>query len=271
MLASLLITFRESLEASLIIGIILAFLIKTKREKYNNIVYLGVVAAIIASIGTAFLFNALSIQFEGLAEQIFEGVAMLIAAGMLTYMIIWMKKQKGVTADIQHKVSAELDSGKKAGLFFLAFIAVFREGVETVLFLGAAKISGGGDNVFLGAFIGIVLAIILGYMLFVSSKHINLKKFFHVTSLLLILFAAGLTAHGVHEFQEAGSIPIIKEHVWDINPELNEDGSYPAMHEKGSVGSIFKGLFGYNGNPNLLEVMAYLLYLGVVLFFFYKE
>ncbi len=90
---------------------------------------------------------------------------------------------------------------------------------------------------------------------------IDIKKVFLITGVLLVLFAAGLFAHGVHEFQEAGVVPVIIEHVWDINPPLNVDGSYPLLHEKGAVGEIFKGLFGYNGNPSLLEVAAYIFYL----------
>jgi high-affinity iron transporter len=93
---------------------------------------------------------------------------------------------------------------------------------------------------------------------------INLNKFFNVTSVLLILFAAGLVAHGIHELQEAALIPTIMEHIWDFNPAVNPDGSIPILHENGVVGSIFKNLFGYNGNPSLLEVLGYFAYLILV-------
>ncbi len=111
---------------------------------------------------------------------------------------------------------------------------------------------------------GITAAVLLGYAIFVGSMKINLKRFFNITSILLILFAAGLVAQGVHELQEAGVIPTVIEHVWDINPPVNPDGSYPVLHEQGYVGSILKGLFGYNGNPSLLELLAYGLYLLLV-------
>ncbi|MFC2136106.1 FTR1 family protein [Bacteroidota bacterium] len=270
MLASTLIGFREALEAALIIGIILAYLLKTRKEKYNNIVYLGITAAIVTSIITAILFNMIAGGFEGQAEQIFEGFAMLFAAGILTYMVIWMQG-KSIANDLREKVSEQLSDGQKYGLFFLSFISVFREGVETVLFLSAAKFAGGGENSLLGTLIGIVLAIVLGYLIFVGSKKINIKKFFSVTSFLLILFAAGLFAHGVHEFQEAGWIPIAQEHVWDINPLVNEDGSFPVLHEQGVIGSLMKGLFGYNGNPNLLEVIIWALYLLGMGLYCYKK
>ncbi|MBC8501253.1 MAG: FTR1 family protein [DPANN group archaeon] len=271
MLASVLIGFREALEAALIIGIILAYLIKTKKEKYNNVVYMGITVAIIASIITAILFNVLAGGFEGRAEEIFEGIAMFLAAGILTYMIIWMSKQRNIASDLRQKVSKQLDNGQRYGLFFLSFITVFREGVETVLFLGAAKIVGESENNLVGALIGIMFAVFIGYLMFVGSKHIKIKKFFSVTSLLLMLFAAGLLAHGVHEFQEASIIPIVQEHVWDINPAINTDGSYPLLHEKGVVGSLLKGLLGYNGNPNLLEVIIWMFYLIGMLAFYYKK
>ena len=104
----------------------------------------------------------------------------------------------------------------------------------------------------------------MGYALFVWSLKINIKKFFTITSILLIFFAAGLVAYGIHELQEAGIIPELIPHLWDLNPPVNSDGSYPILHERGYIGSILKGLFGYNGNPSLLEVVGYLLYLGVV-------
>ena len=117
-----------------------------------------------------------------------------------------------------------------------------------------------------GAIIGLVSAIFLGYLIFVEAKKINIQKFFTATSVLLILFAAGLVAHGVHEFQEAGIVPIVAEHVWDINPTVVTEGVYPLMHEKGYIGSILKGLFGYNGNPNLLEVVSYVAYITLIAF-----
>jgi len=265
MISSFIITFRETLEAALVVGIVLAYLVKTKKEKYNPIVYIAVVSAVIASILGAFLFNALAGGFEGRAEQIFEGISMLFAAFLLTFMILWMMKQKHIVVELHKKVSTELKERHKFGLFSLVFISVLREGIETVIFLGAASFIAAGSNSAIGAVLGIIGAIILGYMLFVLSKRIDIKKFFNVTSVLLVLFAAGLVAHGVHEFEEAGIIPIVVEHVWDINPLQNPDGSYPALHENGAIGSILKGLLGYNGNPSLIEVLSYFAYIILIL------
>lgn len=263
MIPSFIITFRETLEAALIVGIVLSYLVKTNQTRYNNIVYISSAFAIVASIIGALLFNYIAGGFTGRAEEIFEGITMLIGALLLTTMILWMMKQKHVVAELEHRVATELTEAHKFGLFLLIFVAVLREGIETVIFLQAASFISTNNNL-IGALIGILAAILLGYAIFVGSMRISLKKFFNVTSLLLILFAAGLVAHGVHELQEAKVIPTVIEHLWDINPTVNSDGSYPPLHEKGYIGSILKGLFGYNGNPSLIEVLSYFVYIMLV-------
>ena len=263
MIASFVITFRETLEAALIVGIVLSYLARTEQTRFNRVVYLGVAAAIIASIAGALLFTNLAGGFTGRAEQIFEGVTMLIGAALLTTMILWMMKQRHIAAELQDRVATEVAEAHRLGLFSLVFVAVLREGIETVIFLGAASLVS-TNNSLIGAAAGILAAILAGYAIFAGSMRLDLRKSFTITSILLILFAAGLVAHGVHELQEAGVIPTLVEHVWDINPPVNADGTYPLLHEQGYVGSILKGLFGYNGNPSLLEVLSYLAYLVLV-------
>lgn len=264
MMQSFIITFRETLEVALIVGIILSYLTKTKQTKYNNVVYIGIISGIVASIIGALLFEKIAGGFTGRAEEIFGGITMLVGALLLTTMILWMMKQKHVAKELEHRVSEELAEVHKSGLFLLVFVAVLREGIETVIFLGATSFVS-TDNNMIGALAGITVAIFLGYAIFVSSMKINIKKFFNVTSIMLILFAAGLVTHGVHELQEARIIPTVIEHVWNINPPVNLDGSYPILHENGYIGSILNGLFGYNGSPSLIEVLSYFIYL--VLFF----
>ncbi len=263
MISSFIITFRETLEAALIIGIILSYLIRTKQTRYNNIVYMGAVFGIIASIIGALLFINIAGGFEGRAEQIFEGITMLFGAFLLTTMILWMMKQKHIARELEQRVSKEIYEAHRIGLFLLVFVSVLREGIETVIFLGAASFVSTNNNL-IWASAGVIAAIFLGYAVFVGSMKINLKKFFNLTSILLILFAAGLVAHGIHELQEAEIAPAVIEHVWDINPQLNSDGSYPLLHEKGYAGSILKGLFGYNGDPSLIEVLSWFGYLILV-------
>jgi len=264
MISSFIITFRETLEAALIISIILSYLIRTKQTRYNNIVYAGTVAGIIASIIGALLFINIAGGFEGKAEQIFEGITMIFGAFLLTTMILWMMKQRHIAHEIEQRVAVHVANSYKLGLFLLVFISVLREGIETVIFLGAASFVSTNNNL-IWALAGIIAAVFLGYAIFVGSMKINLKRFFSITSILLILFAAGLVAHGVHELQEASIIPAIIEHVWDINPPLNSDGTYPLLHEKGYAGSILKGLLGYNGDPSLIEVLSWFGYLLLVL------
>jgi high-affinity iron transporter len=232
MIPSFIITFREVLEAALVVGIILSYLVRVKQTKYNNIVYVGIFSGIIASIIGALLFTILAGGFTGRTEEIFEGITMLVGSLLLTTMILWMMKQKHIARELENKVAAELTKAYKFGIFSLVFVAILREGIETVIFLRAASLVS-TQNTMIGALAGIIAAMLLGYAIFLGSKKINIKKFFNITSILLILFAAGLIAHGVHELQEATIIPTVSEHIWDINPPVNTDGSYPILHEKG--------------------------------------
>ncbi len=263
MIASFIIAFREVLEAALIVGVVLGFLSKTGQKQFYRVVYVGVASAVGASVVGAAVFNSIAGGFTGTAEAVFEGIAMLAGALLLTTMILWMMEQRHIATELRERVAAETARAHALGLFSLVFVSVLREGIETVLFLGAASLVSGEYNL-AGALAGLIAAILLGYGIFAGSMRLDLSKFFTVTSVLLILFAAGLVAHGLHELQEAGMIPVVVEHVWDINPPLNADGSYPLLHENGYVGSVLKGLFGYNGNPSLLEVLGYTGYLALV-------
>ena len=264
MIPSFIITFRETLEAALVVGIVLSYLYRVKQTKHNNVVYAGIFSGLVASIIGAVLFTKLAGGFTGRAEEIFEGITMLIGALLLTTMILWMMKQKHIARELENRVATELTETHKFGLFSLVFVAILREGIETVIFLRAAILVSTG-NTMIGSLAGVIAAILLGYAIFLGSMKINLKRFFNITSILLILFAAGLVAHGVHELQEAKVVPTVIEHIWNINPPANLDSSYPILHEKGHVGSILKSLFGYNGNPSLIEVLSYLLYITLVI------
>jgi high-affinity iron transporter len=194
---------------------------------------------------------------------------MLLAAGILTWMIFWMSKQarnlKGELEDSVHKAAAGYATGKRA-VFWLAFIAVVREGVELALFITAAFFVGNNENVGLntiqtlaGVVLGLGTAVLLGWSFLASTVRLDLRRFFQVTGLMLILFAAGLVAHGVHEFNEINWFPSIVEHVWDVNAFIDETSI---------AGELLKTLFGYNGNPSLTEMIGYFGYLVTVTFFF---
>jgi len=263
MIASLIITFRETLEAALVTGIVLSYLSRTRQTRYNRVVYAAVASGVVAAVIGAFFFSRLAGGFTGQAEQLFEGITMLLGALLLSTMILWMMRQRHLAQELEARVATEVAEAHSWGLFSLVFLAVLREGIETVIFLGAVSATAASGGL-VGALIGIGVAIVLGYLIFVGAHKVNVKTFFNVTSLLLILFAAGLVAHGVHELQEAGVVPALIEHVWDINPPVNADGGYPPLHENGYIGSLLKSLLGYNGNPSLIEVLSYVAYLAVI-------
>lgn len=257
MFASALITLREGLEAALIVGVVLVYLRKIGRLDRQASVWGGVVAALMASVAVAIVLQILGAEFEGRAEQIFEGTTMFLAVVVLTYMIFWMRSQgHQLRSALEHDVHTAVSGGQGWALAGLAFFAVFREGVETALFLSAAGFAADGGSALWGGLAGLAVAVVLGWLIFNTTAQIPLRSFFNVTSLLLLFFAAGLMAHGVHEFQEAGLLPTFIGPVWDINPILPENSL---------VGSFLKALFGYNGNPSLLEVFSYVVYWVAVL------
>jgi len=248
MLPGFLLALREGVEAALIIGIVLGALRKTNRTDLNRVVWLGAGSAAIVSLLAAGLLIGIGVSLEGRTEQIYEGVAMLVAAGLLTWMIFWMRHQSArLKIELESGVKQAAIGGEKA-IFSLAFLAVMREGVELAFFLTATALAAGTLPSLLGALLGLAAAILLGWLLYASSLRLDLGRFFNLTSALLILFAAGLVAHGVHELNEAALIPPLIEHVWDINDILPETSVF---------GELLKALFGYNGNPSLSEAIAY--------------
>lgn len=257
MFTSFILSLREGLEAALIVGIVLGLLQKMERESLNRNVWRGVFSAVGISIMVAFGLQMFGASLEGAGEEIFEGITMILAACVLTWMIFWMmQRSANLKNEITESVQNALGTPGKNVLFFLAFVAVLREGIELALFLTAAAFTSGSVNTLLGAVLGLAAAIFLGWVIFKTSIKLNLSNFFKFTGGLLLLFAAGLIAHGVHEFNEVGLIPPLVEHVWDINYFLDE---------KSPAGQFLKALFGYNGDPSLTEVIAYFGYLAVIL------
>lgn len=255
MSVALLITLRETLEVALIVGIVLAYLKKTGCFGHMRFVWRGVLAGVGLSVVLALVFNLSFGGFEGRAEEIYEGVVMLLAGGLLTWMILWMLKQRAnLRVELERKVEAHVRGDHPWGIFALVMVATAREGIETAIFLQATLVNSGFDSTMLGAILGMLIAALASFVLFKGIAKVPLRQFFTVSSLLLILFAAGLVAHGLHELQEAGIVPILASQAWDMNGVLNENGVF---------GSLMKALFGYNGNPAMLEVVAYVGYLVV--------
>ena len=263
MLPSYLLSLREGLEAALIIGIVLGALRKFRREDLAPTVWLGVGCAVLVSLLAAGILLAIGFELEGTAEQVFEGLTMLLAAGVLTWMIFWMNGQsRNIKGELEGGVTRAVSASDKRGLFWLAFVSVAREGVELALFLAATVFVVTADTrtnpsmALIGALLGLGTAILLGWSLFASTLRLDLLRFFRVTGFLLLLFSAGLVARGMHEFVEAGIIPAIVNPLWNLNALIPETSL---------VGQVLGTLFGYSPDPSLMEMLAYFGYLAGVL------
>lgn len=256
MLPGFVLSLREGLEAALIIGIALGVLRKLGRQNLNSMIWIGALSAMIVSILTAVGLNWIGAEFKGQGEQIFEGITMLLAAGALTWMVFWMRRQsKTMRSDVEQGVNLAIQGKGKRALFFLAFLAVVREGIELVLFLLAARLNSNPFQEFLGVALGISSAVLLGWVIFTTTRRLSLVRFFQSTNILLALFAAGLVGLGIREFNEIGWIPALIDHVWNLSRIIPDDSS---------LGLLLKALIGYNSNPSLSQVIAYFGYFVVL-------
>ena len=310
-MSEFLIMFREVLEGVLVVGILYTFIIKTGKKHLTKSITNGIIAAFAMTGIFAVIFQVLLGGFSGHEAAIFEGVTMLIAAVLLSTMIVWMARNKNVAESLEKEASSiiERDKNVALGLFALTFFAIFREGVEVVLFLYSILFSK-GELSMIGALLGSIISLFLGYQIFVQGQKVPLKQFFNYTSILLIFVCAGLVAYGVHEFDEVpkyramskieniessmieGDVLKLEEleaakaelkeaktvmknnEIWNINEvgpvfafNIDDKGNAkPLFSDKGAIGQIFKGFFGYNGNPSYREVIAYLFTLAMVSF-----
>lgn len=255
MFAAALITFREALEVALVVGILLTFFKKTNQTRFNKYVWYGVGGGIAIALVLAYLLFTVFGGFESPTEEIFEGVLMFATAGFLTWMILWVHRQKGVVRKLQAKAKQHIESGYSLGIVILTLTAVIREGVETVFYLRAAS-SATGENQLLGSVIGIAAGVALGYGIFRYALRINVEKVLQISGVILLLFAAGLVANGVHEFQEVGLLP-----VYSFDPLLNLTH---ILDHNSVFGSLLRTLFGYTSKPTLLELLSYGSYIFVI-------
>jgi high-affinity iron transporter len=271
---SFLLTFREGLEATLIVVIVASYLKRTGKRKLSIFLYFGAIAAMGASL---LLGLAISMVYGGLEDTfagVFDGVAALTAAGVLTYMIVWMTRHaQTLRSELEQKLESSITAGQLLGVASLSFVAVLREGVETVLFLTALVVIDSSGTL-IGAVIASLASIGIAVLVMKGIHRLDIHRFFQVTSMILIVFAAGLTAYGVHELIEVGErsgieLGLVGQQAFNMNPPVNPDGTYPALHDKGAVGSVLATLVGYAGSPEWLRVIAYLGYwivLGTYLF-----
>ncbi|TFG27665.1 high-affinity iron transporter [Candidatus Thorarchaeota archaeon] len=264
------ISLREGIEAALVIAIMLSYLKKTNQTDLRKYVMTGTAVALVSSIGVAVIVGLLWGIFEGPMLNIFEGSVVLIAAILLTTMILWMWKMGPfMTQEIESSMEGSIIKQSGIGLALLSFSLVMREGVELVLFSMALVIQEGYQT-YIGIILGLTLATVIGVGIYKGSLKISMRSLFKWTSIFLLLFAAGMIAYGIHELQEAGLLLIGPSEIWNINPPQLPDGSYPLLHERGAIGALAKALFGYNGNPSALEVVAYVSYLGLAFAYYWR-
>ena len=266
--ATFVIALREGIEAALIVSIVLAYLKQLGASDRSRLVWWGTGLAVLLSVGVGTAVFIAGAEFEGEAEEIFEGLVTLGAVGVLTWMIFWMRRQGArIKSELQERVETALVAGGLA-LAGLAFFAVLREGIETALFLFAAAKGTAVEGTAVapatqvtGAVLGLAVAVILGVLLYRGGIRMNLRSFFRVTGLLLIVVAAGLFAFSLHELQEAGWLPFLETHAFDVSSRLPDDSG---------LGAILRGLLGYNADPTWLEVVGWAAYLVVVGGFFLR-
>jgi high-affinity iron transporter len=267
-LSSGLITgLREGVEAALIVAIILAYLDRTGNRRHFQRVWVGVGAAVALSVAIGV---ALWVTIGGLpqpAEQVFEAAAMILAAGVVTWMLFWMRRMAAnMRGELQAAVDRSLTDASVWGLTILAFAAVVREGIETSLFLlgqaaAASSAAGGSLAVVLGALVGLAVAVGIGYGFYRGAHVINLRTFFRWTGVALIFIAAGLLSHAVHELVEIGVITIGTDTAFDLSGILPHSGEGLAA----LVGSLLRAMFGYTSQPEWVTFLTWLGYIVVIL------
>jgi high-affinity iron transporter len=266
--AAFLITLREGIEAALVVSIILAYLNAVGHRDRQYVVWAGtglaVLTSLVAGVILYYTVGAISETSERTAE-IIEGIGSLLAAGVLTWMIFWMRRQaRHLKGELQEKVDVALASGSNLALGALAFFVVVREGLETVLFLFGTireEVVGSVALAYLGAALGLAVAILLGVLIYRGGIRLNLRTFFKVTGALILVVAAGLFAYGIHELQEVGWITFGTATAFDFSDVLSD--------EEG-VGALLRAMFGYNADPTVLEFWAWLGYLLITGFLFFR-
>jgi high-affinity iron transporter len=252
--AAFFLLLREGLEAALIVGIIGAYLVKLGRRDALRSVMFGVIAALALSALVGLIVTLTVGRLPIAVQESLEGAAGLFAVAVLTWMLFWMRRQgRAMKGELEHGVDAALAQGTITALAGLAFVAVARESLETVLFLFAlgAQTADLIVSTVIGATGGLAVAIALGYAIFAAGIRIDLRRFFTWTGVVLIFVSAGLVAFAIHAFGEAGLI-VNQGAVFDLGGILPENGP---------IGSVLAGLLGYRQAPTLLEVIGYLAYL----------
>lgn len=256
MFAMFLIGLREGLEASLVVSILVAYLVKTDRRSELKYIWIGIAAAVAVVVA---VFTVVTIVFDQLsfrAQEITGGVLSILAAGLVTWMIFWMRR---TARTLKRELEGEMEKAVSLGplaLITIAFLTVGREGLETAAIIWSTVQGSYTPRPFIGATTGLLVAVVLGYLIYRGALRINLSKFFTITGALLIIVAAGVLAYGVYDLQEAGILPGLNSVAFDITSVIPPDSWY---------GTLLKGTINFQPNPSWLQVIVWLAFVIPVL------
>jgi len=264
MLANYLIGLREGLEATLVVVILVAYLVKSDRTSLLGRIWAGVAIAVGVSLafGALLTFGPRGLSFE--AQEAIGGTLSIVAVGFVTWMVMWMARSaRSLSGDLKGQVDKAAAAGGAASLVLVAMLAVGREGLETALFLWAATAAADSTTgPLVGAALGIGTAVVLGYLFYRGAVKINLSKFFTWTGAILILVAAGVLAYGIHDLQEAGILPGLNSLAFDVS------GAIPP----GSVvGTILKGTLNFSPATTWLQAVVWVIYVAVTMTLFFRQ
>jgi high-affinity iron transporter len=267
--ANYLIGLREGLEAALVVSILVAYLVKSDRRHLLPRIWAGVAVAVAVSLafGAALTFGPRGLTFE--AQEAIGGGLSIIAVAFVTWMIFWMARAaRSLSGELRGAIDAAAE-GSRWSLALIAVLAVGREGLETAMFLWASTKTATSGTRFsepswqplLGAALGIVTAVVLGYLLYRGAISINLSRFFAWTGAFLILVAAGVLAYGIHDLQEASFLPGLDNLAFDLSDRIDINSWY---------GAVLKGVFNFSPATTKLEAAAWLLYAVPVMALFLR-
>jgi high-affinity iron transporter len=258
MLATLVIFLREGVEASMIVAILLAYLDRAGHREHFRDVFLGVGAALLLAAAAGAVVYQTVRSYDGSRMQtIFETVTYLLAAAVLTYMTFWMRRHaRSLSSELRARATAALDGKARWGLALLAFQAVGREGLETMVFTLAIIFSTSTAGALSGAAIGLVISLCIAFAIYRLGHKLNMGRFFTVIGVLLMVFAAGLLADAIENMQQLGWLPVLTAPMWHTARVLSESSAF---------GDVLHSFFGYSDSPTPLQLLVYVAYLAIVI------
>ena len=257
MLSTFIIALREGLEAALIVGILVAYLVKSERRHHLRPLWTGVALAITASLALGAFLSYTSAELSSKGAELFAGTTSFVAVAMVTWMVFWMKRTaRGLRDELHGKAEVAVAAGALS-MGTLAFFAVAREGLETSLFLYTNfKTVGAFSTATLGLVLGLATSVALGYGIYNRSVKLNLDKFFTYSGVALIVVASGVLSYGIHEFQEFGLLPGTEAFAWDITSWMGKDSF---------IASLLAGTIGFDTTTSWLQLIVWVAYLALTI------